>query len=192
MIRVAVLGDIGSGKSYVAKQFGFPVFNADFEVEKLYKKNKKCYNKLKKKLPKYISSFHIKKFEIIEAINDNSNNLKRIEKIIHPEVRLIMNNFIKKNKKKKLVVLDVPLLIENKLNKKKDILIFVEAKKKEILKRLKKRKKINLKIIKKFKKFHLPIEFKKKYADFVIKNNFKNKFIKKNVKIILKKILFNA
>ena len=50
MIRIAVLGDIGSGKSYVAKQFGYPVFNADAEVAKLYRKNRKCYYKLKKTL----------------------------------------------------------------------------------------------------------------------------------------------
>ena len=43
MIRIAVLGAICSGKSYVAKQFGYPVFNADFEEAKLYKKSKKCY-----------------------------------------------------------------------------------------------------------------------------------------------------
>ena len=56
MIRVGILGDIGSGKSYVANQFGYPVFNADQEVSKLYKKNKKIFFKLKKKLPKYINS----------------------------------------------------------------------------------------------------------------------------------------
>ena len=39
MIRIGILGDIGSGKSYVANQFGYPVFNADHEVSKLYKKN---------------------------------------------------------------------------------------------------------------------------------------------------------
>ena len=48
MIRIAVVGDIGSGKSYVAKQFGYPVFNADAAVMQLYKKNKKCFEKLKK------------------------------------------------------------------------------------------------------------------------------------------------
>ena len=42
MIRIAVVGEIGSGKSHVAKQFGYPVFNADYEVKKLYKKNRKC------------------------------------------------------------------------------------------------------------------------------------------------------
>ena len=48
MIRIVILGDIGSGKSNVAKQFGYPVFNADIEVVKIYKKNRNCYNKLKK------------------------------------------------------------------------------------------------------------------------------------------------
>ena len=66
MIRIAVLGDIGSGKSYVAKQFGYPVFNADVEIAKLYKKNRKCYNKLKKIFPEYIVSFPAKKTELIK------------------------------------------------------------------------------------------------------------------------------
>jgi len=139
MIRVAVVGDIGSGKSYVAKQFGYPVFNADTAVIQLYKKNRKCFEKLKKILPKYIISFPINKKEISKAIIDNKNNLKKIVKIIHPEVRASMNNFLSKNKSKKIVVLDIPLLIENKINKKKDVLVFVDAKKKEIKKRLKKR-----------------------------------------------------
>tara|TARA_B100000686_G_scaffold56446_1_gene60751 strand:+ start:100 stop:669 length:570 start_codon:yes stop_codon:yes gene_type:complete len=185
MIRIAVLGDIGSGKSYVAKQFGYPVFNADKEVAQLYKKSRKCYRKLKKALPNYITSSPVKKVELSKAIADNRLNLKKIVKIIHPEVRSRMSNFFKKNKSKKFVILDIPLLIESKLNKKDDILIFVDAKKKEINKRLKKRRNKNLKILKKFKKLQLPVEFKKKQSDFIIKNNFRNNFTKKNVKRVL-------
>jgi len=189
MIRIAVIGDIGSGKSFVAKQFGYPVFNADYEVSKLYKKNKKCFKKLKKILPKYIISFPVKKTEIVKAISNEKNNLKKIIKIIHPEVRLKLNKFIKKNKKKKIIVLDIPLLIENKINKKKDILVFVDANQKEINKRLMNRLNINIEIIKKFRKLQLPVEFKKKKSDFVIKNNFKINYVKKNVKKVLEKIL---
>ena len=192
MIRIAVLGDIGSGKSYAAKQFGYPVFNADAEVARLYKKSRKCYNKLKKVLPAYIVSFPIKKNEISKAIIASRHNLKKIVKIIHPEVRSSMNIFIRKNKNKKFVILDIPLLMENKINKKSDILIFVDAKKKEINKRLKKRSNINLEIVKKFKRLQLPLEFKKKQSNFIIKNNFRNNLIKKNVKKMLKKILLNA
>ena len=192
MIRIAVLGDIGSGKSHVAKQFGYPVFNADAEVSKLYRKSRKCYNKLKKVLPNYITSFPVQKIELSKAIMSNRQNLKKIVKVVHPEVRNRMNNFIKKNRNKKFVILDIPLLIENKLNKKDDILIFVDAKKKEINKRLKKRSNFNLKVVKKFKKLQFSVEIKKKQADYIIKNNFKNSYVKKNVRKVLEKILFNA
>ena len=192
MIRIAVLGDIGSGKSYVAKKFGYPVFNADVEVAKLYNKNKKYYNRLKKVLPKYIISFPIKKNEIIKAIMAGQHNLKKIVKIIHPAVRSSMNNFIKKNKKRKLIILDIPLLIENKINRKKDILVFVDTKKTIINKRLKKRRNFNSKIIGKLRRLQLPVEIKKKKSNYIIKNNFKNNSIKKDVKRIIKKILSNA
>ena len=192
MIRIAVLGDIGSGKSYVAKQFGYPVFNADAEVTKLYRKSRECYNKLKKALPGYIVSFPIKKIEISKAIIAGQHNLKKIIKIVHPEVRSNMNDFIKKNKNKKLVILDIPLLIENKINKKNDILIFVNAKKKEINKRLKKRPNVNIKVLEKLKKIQLPVELKKKQSHFMIKNNFRNNSIKKNVKKVMRKILLNV
>ena len=189
MIKIGILGDIGSGKSYVAKQFGCPVFDADAEVTKIYKKNKNCFNKLKNKLPKYIYSFPIKKKEIGKAIIENQNNLKKIIKIVHPIVRTNMNKFIKKNNKKKMVVLDIPLLLENKINKKNYILVFVDSKKKEIKKRLKKRSNYNEKIFNKLKKIQLPLEIKKRKSKFLIKNNFKSFYIKKNVKILKSKIL---
>ena len=189
MIKIGILGDIGSGKSYVAKQFGCPVFDADAEVTKIYKKNKNCFNKLKNKLPKYIYSFPIKKKEIGKAIIENKNNLKKIIKIVHPIVRTNMNKFIKKNKKKKMVVLDIPLLLENKINKKNYILIFVDSNKKEIQKRLKKRANYNLVILNKLKKIQLPLEIKKKKSKFLIKNNFKSSSVRKNVKLLKSKIL---
>ena len=192
MIRIAVLGDIGSGKSYVAKLFRYPVFNADFEVSKLYKRNRKCYKKLKKILPNYIKSFPIKKKNLTKAVINNQKNLKKIIKIIHPEIRMSLVKFIKKNKNKKLIVLDIPLLIENKINKKNDILIFVDAKKKDINKKLKQKYKGNLKIVNKLKKFQLSVERKKNKSDFVIKNNFKHNSVKKSVKRVLNKILLNA
>ena len=74
MIRIGILGDIGSGKSFVAKSFGYPVFNADKEVIKVYKNNRKIYNKLKKVLPNYIYSFPIDKKEISKAILAKKKN----------------------------------------------------------------------------------------------------------------------
>ncbi len=189
MKRVGILGDIGSGKSYVAKCFGYPVFNADKEVAKIYDKEKKIFFKLKKILPKYIISFPIKKSEIMNAILGNKNNLEKVIKIIHIEVRKKMYLFLKKNKNKKIVILDIPLLLENKINKKDDVLIFVDANKINIMKRLKKRKNFNLKLLNKFRKAQLPLDYKKHLSQFVVKNNFTKNSVKKDINFILNKIL---
>jgi len=189
MIKIGILGDIGSGKSYVAKNFGYPVFNADEEVGKLYKKDRKIFNKLKKTLPKYIYLFPINKNEISNAILANRSNLKRIVKIVHLEIKKKMKIFLNKNKNKKVIILDIPLLLENKINRKNDILVFVQSKKLDILKRIKKRKNLNLKLLNKFKNIQLPLNYKKKKAQFVIKNDFKNKSVKISIKKILKEIL---
>ena len=185
MIKIGILGDIGSGKSYVAKNFGYPVFNADIEVGKLYKKDRKIFNKLKKALPKYIYSFPLNKNEISNAILTNKPNLKKIVKIVHLEVRKKMNIFLKKYRNKKIVILDIPLLLENKINKKNDILVFVKSKKSDILKRLKKREGFNQKLLNKFKNIQLPLDYKKKKAQFVVKNDFTKKSVNKTIKKIL-------
>ena len=189
MIRIGILGDIGSGKSFVAKSFGYPVFNADSEVGKLYKKNRKIFIKLNKSLPKHITRFPINKQEVTKTILANKNNLRKIIRIIHPEIRKKMNIFLKKNKKRKLIILDIPLLLENKINKKKDILIFIQSNKSKTLKRLKKRQNFNLKIMNRFRKIQLPLDYKRKKSNFIIKNNFTNKLIKNQIRYILKKYI---
>ena len=189
MIRIGILGNIGSGKSYIANSFGYPVFNADYEVSKLYKKNIKIFKRLNKELPKYISKFPIDKKEISYAILSNKNNLKKIIKIIHKEIRKKMNIFLKKNKNKKIVILDIPLLIENKLFNKKDLLVFVDSKKKDIDKRIKKRPKFNSKLFRIFKKIQFSPSYKKKKSHFIIKNTFTKKPVKNEIKKIINKIL---
>tara|TARA_A100001015_G_scaffold316848_1_gene432208 strand:+ start:1046 stop:1633 length:588 start_codon:yes stop_codon:yes gene_type:complete len=189
LIKIGVLGDIGSGKSFVAKQFGYPVFNADKEVSDIYKNDKSCYKKIKKKFPKFIKSKFLKKNELGSVIKANKKNLKKISDIVHPIVRKRMYFFFKKNKLKKMVLLDIPLLVENKLFDKNFYLVFVQSNKNEINKRLKKRPFYNKSIIDSLRKSQKSLLYKKKISNFVIKNNFKLQTVKKNIKIIKKKIL---
>ena len=191
MIRVGILGEIGSGKSYVSNKFGYPVFNADFEVSKLYKKDKKTFYKLNKELPKYISSFPIDKNEISNAILSSNSNFRKILKIVHKEIKKKLYSFLKKNKNKnkKIVILDIPLILENKISNKKDVLVFVDSPKKEIRKRLKKRPNYNNKLLKKFKKIQFTPVYKKRKAQFIIKNKFTKKSAKKGIRNILNQIL---
>ena len=189
MIRIALVGGIGSGKTFISRLFGYPVFNADETVEKIYSKNKKIFSKLKKKLPDFFIKWPIQKKDLIKAIIKNESNIKKISEIIHPEVRKELRKFLRKNIKKKAVVLDIPLFLENKLYLKKDIIVFIQASNKEVLKKLKKRKNFNKLILQKLKKLQFPLYTKKKKSHYVINNNFKEDLARKNVRDILNKIL---
>ena len=190
MIKIAILGDIGAGKTFVSKLFSFPVFNADKEVKKIYKSNKKCFNKLKKKFPNKQITYPINKKVLVDIIIEKKQNLKIINEIVHPIVRGKMKSFLKKNKNKKAIVLDIPLYLENKLNKKRDYLVFVKAKTRDINKKISRRKTSN-KLLKLLKRFQMSNKIKKKKADFIIYNNFKELNVKRNVRIIKSKILKN-
>ena len=100
MIRISLVGDIGSGKTYVSKLFGAPCFFADTEVKKLYRNNRKCFIRLKKKFPQFIKTFPIKKIELSKTVKNKFSNLKSIGFIVHPFIRKKLNSFLKKNKKK--------------------------------------------------------------------------------------------
>ena len=189
MIRIGVIGDIGSGKSFIAKLFKKPVFNADEEVKLIYRNNRVCFNNLKKKIPQFIKSFPIRKNEIVEAISNDKRNLIKISSVVHPFVRKKMKIFLKKNRKENMVILDVPLLIENKLNKKKDILIFIKSNQSNILKRLKKRTNFNKKVLKSLKKNQSSVLEKKKLSNYVVDNNYSPNIMKKKINKLKNKIL---
>ena len=189
MIRIAVVGKIGSGKSFVAKSFELPLFDADKEVALIYKKNNFFFKKLNKKIPKFIKSFPIDKKEVLNCILANNKNLKIITKIIHPIVRKKMSIFLKRNRKKQAIILDIPLYLENGINKKNDVIIYVDANQKHINKRLKKRSYFNKKLLTKFKKIQLKSNLKKKKSSYIIKNNFNPVKIKRKINELKIKIL---
>ncbi len=189
MIRIALTGGIGSGKTFISKLFGYPVFNADEVVTKIYAKNKNVYLKLKKNLPKSCFSFPIKRRELINAILKKENNIKTISSIVHPEVRKYLKIFLKRNQKKKVVILDIPLYLENKLNKKKDIIIFIHLERKKALKIIKQRKNFNQLIFKKLENLQFPLKKKIINAHYVIKNDLDKNSTRKKVKDTLRRIL---
>ena len=189
MIRVCVLGSIASGKSFISKLFNCPIFNADKEVSDIYKKDKSCFRKLNKKFPDYVKSFPIRKIELVNAISSNNKSLKFISSIVHPIVRKRMRKFLKEKKNSKMIVLDIPLLLENKLNKKNDVLVFINTQKKKILDRVKKRKYYDNNILKFLKQNQSNLLKKRKLANYIIDNNFPPNIMKKKVNLLKKKIL---
>jgi len=190
MIIVSIVGDIGSGKTYVSRLFKIPRFSADIEVKKLYKNNKNCFNALKKKFPKFISTFPIKKKELSNLIKNNLSHLKKIGLIVHPYIRKKLKVFLKKNKNKKMVVLDIPLYLENKMNKKKDIIVFLKTKKKDVEKNLRKRKNYNKKLLNILRESQFSLIKKKIKSNYVLINDYNSAIMKKKVNI-LKFIILN-
>ena len=189
MIRVCLMGTIGSGKSFISKLFNCPVFNADKEVNNIYKNNKDCFIKLKKKIPKFIKSFPIRKSELKNAISADSKNLKLISLIVHPIVRSNLRNFLQKKKNSKMIVLDIPLLVENKLYVKGDVLIFIKASKSKVIDRIKKRRNYDKKIINKLISNQTALIKKMKLANYIVDNNFSPNIMKKKIKKLRKRIL---
>ena len=189
MIKVSLVGDIGSGKTFVSKLFKAPCFFADIEVKRLYRSNRQCFTKLKKKFPQFIKTFPVKKNELSNTIRDKFSNLKSIGFIVHPFIRKKLNKFLKKNSKKKIVVLDIPLYLENKMYKKNDIIIFLKTKKKDVDKKLKKRKNFNQKLINILRKSQFTLKQKKNKSNYVLVNNYNSAIMKRKVRILKAKIL---
>ena len=189
MIKINLVGDIGSGKTFVSKLFRAPCFFADVEVKRLYRSNRQCFIKLKKKFPQLIKTFPIKKNELSNTIKNKSSNLKSIGFIVHPFIRKKLNIFLKKNRGKKIVVLDIPLYLENKMYKRDDIIIFLKTKKKDVDLKLKKRKNFNQKLLNILRKSQLTLKQKKNKSNYVLVNNYNSAIMQRKVKTLKTKIL---
>ncbi len=193
MVRVGILGSVGSGKSFVAnifKDLGFNIFSADNEVANIYKNNNIVNKKISKFFKLKLYKGKINKQELRDSLKKNPNKFRFLNKIIHPIVRKKLVLFLSRFKKKKLVVLDVPLLVENKMLNFVDILILVKTRSRSFLSRIKKRKNLDKQFLNILKKQQANEKIKENYADFIIYNSSKNK-VKLQVKNIIGKILLN-
>jgi len=191
MIKIGITGSLASGKSTVARLISrnkYPIFNADNVVKTLYKK--RIFTKRIQK------KFHFKntrnlKNKIKNLIKKDKKILKKLEVILHPLVRQEMRIFIKRKKNKKISIFEIPLLIESKLTRYFDFVVFVGAKKNIRLRRYV-AKGGNKKIFTILEKRQKKPSKKIKISDHVIYNNKSIKSLKKNIKKVLKEILLNA
>jgi len=135
MIKIGITGSVASGKTTASKIISSrrgPLFSADKVVKKLYTQNnfkkliaRKLNFKLDKNFKKKLKNKILQKKEI----------LKKLEKIIHPLVRREMFIFLRKNKDERFLFFEIPLLIESKLKKYFDVVIFIKSKNNSRLKR---------------------------------------------------------
>jgi dephospho-CoA kinase len=193
MVRVGILGSVGSGKTFIAnifKEHSFNIFSADNEVANIYKNNKSVNKKIAKFFKLKLYKGKISKQDLRDSLKRNPKKFKFLNKIVHPIVRKRLALFLSRSKKKKLVVLDIPLLVENKMLNFVDILVLVKTRSNSFLSRIKKRKNLDKQFLNILKKQQASEKIKETYADFIIYNSSKNK-VKLQVKNIIDKILLN-
>ena len=193
MVRVGILGSVGSGKTFIAnifKELSFNIFSADNEVANIYKNNKIVNKKIAKFFKLKLYKGKINKQDLRDSLKKNPKKFKFLNKTIHPIVRKRLAIFLSRFKKNKLVVLDIPLLVENKMLNFVDILVLVKTRSNSFLSRIKKRKNLDKQFLNILKKQQTSEKIKESYADFIIYNSSKNK-VKLQVKNIIDKILLN-
>ena len=185
MKRIGITGSLASGKSSAGKILGKkgPVFSADNVVKKLY--SQKRFKKYLSKKLKIANSTNLKSLIKKKILKDKSFFIK-LEKIIHPLVRNEMTNFIKKHKNKKFTFFEIPLLVESRLMKKFDLILFIKAKRSLRMKRFK-QKGGSEKLFKILDKKQLKDVKKIKFCDYVIVNEKNLDILKKNLLDILER-----
>ena len=175
---IAITGGIGSGKSTFCsklKEKGFKIHSSDEQVAKIYKNPEKKFVTYLRTigLSKSISKKNIDKKIISKIIFENKQIRKKLELYIFKIVRKKRSDFIKqeKQKKTKLIFIDIPLLFENNLEKQFNKVISIIASKQVRLKRLKKTRKMTENQFKNIIRSQTSDVIRKKKSDYVIYNN---------------------
>ena len=182
-MMIGITGGFGSGKttvSHIFKKYGFEVINVDKLYHNIYRKNNSLKNKIKKEFGT------LNRDQIKKVVFNNSKKLKKLNKITHPVIIKEIEKLIKNNKNK-IIIVDVPLLFEAKIQNIFDKIVVVKCDKKTQIKRLLKKKKYSKKEIENIIKSQMPLNKKIEYADFVVDNSKMIKETDKQVRDIIGK-----
>ena len=186
MIKIGITGSLASGKTIASKILSScrgPLFSADKAVEELYKN--KHFKFLVSRRFRIKNNSQIKK-SLKKLILKNKVNIKKLERIIHPLVRKKMKKFTSQNRNKKLLFYEIPLLIESKLMKHFNVIIFIKAKKQLRLKRFKS-KSGDKNLFNILNNKQMNDKKKIKFCDHIVVNEKNLNILKKNLLVIISK-----
>ena len=186
MIKIGITGSLASGKTTASKILSSsrgPLFSADKAVKDLYKN--KHFKSLVSRKFRIKNNSQLKK-SLKKIVLKNKVNIKKLEKIIHPLVRKKMKSFTLKNKNKKYLFYEIPLLVESKLMKHFNVVVFIKAKKQLRLKRFQS-KSGDKKLFNLLNNKQMNDERKIKFCDHVVVNEKNLNILKKNLLAIISK-----
>ena len=194
MKKIAITGNIGSGKTTISNillQEGYEVFQCDKEISKLYlrsdlkKEIKIAFNNKVENL--FFKNGKINKKSLSDYVFSSPASLRRLEKIVYSYLEITKTKFLKKNKKKRFIFFDIPLLFEKKQEDDYNYIIYLVLNKENQKKRVLKRKNMDEFKLKKILKNQEDLSKSKKISLLLDTNN-KRAVVKKNLLSFLKEI----
>jgi len=193
---VGLTGSIAMGKSTTTEMFeklGYPVFDADKEVHKLYSNGGKAALEISLLFPDVIKKGAVDRTALAAKIAKNPKMLPQIEKIVHPMVEAAEKHFIAKQRKAgaELIIMDIPLLFEADRSKDVDVIVVVSASKKRQRQRALQRPDMTPEKLDLILSRQLPDEEKRARADFVIDTDRSFEDTLEQVKKLVKKLTFS-
>ena len=190
MILVGLTGIIGSGKTFALiffKSRRTTIFSADEEVKKILEK-KSIKEKIYKLFPESFSKKKLNKNILASIVFGDRKKLRKLEKIIHPLVKKKKKTFLNRNRNKKVIIMEIPIIFEQKNEKNYNYIILMNINRKIQRQRVMKRKNMTPKLLKKILSNQISYK-KKKNVDFVVNNNGSKEKTRQILKKVLNKII---
>ena len=195
MKKIAITGQIGTGKSVLLNQFkilGYKTYSSDQMVKDLYAKDKYIISEIQKLDPSLILNKNIRFDKLSNKAFEESSFLLKLERIIHPRLhhirsRIIKTNQINRNMNRNFIVFEVPLLFEKKLQKYFDLVILLKCQNYLQIKRVLKRENMNREKFENINKKFILERKKIKLSDYVINSGIGRNYTITKIKEIIKK-----
>ncbi len=171
MIKIGLTGSIGMGKSAVSKmfrRFGVPVFDADAEVHKLQGPGGALVARIEDRFPGTTGPKGVDRQKLGAAVLGKPEELRALERIVHPAVYHVRQHFLLQNRSRPMVVLDIPLLFEKGGAKQVDVTVVVSAPAFLQTRRVLRRPGMTAAKLKHIRNLQVPDHVKRQRADFVI------------------------
>jgi dephospho-CoA kinase len=164
-------GSIGMGKSAVAamlRREGIPVFDADAEVHRLQGPGGVLLGAIEERFPGTTGPAGVDRQKLGAAVFGHTEALKALEHIVHPAVARARRDFLRRNRSRPMVVLDIPLLFEKGRPPRMDGVIVVSAPAWKQRKRVLARPGMTAGKFSRIKKLQVPDAEKRQLADYIV------------------------
>lgn len=190
---LGLTGGIGTGKSTVANMLkgkGIPVVDTDL-ISREVIEYPEIIEKIKLEISNEVFDFNNKldRKKMSEIVFENQEKLKKLNKIMHPEILKKMWDEVEELKKNhKIIVVDVPLLFEINMEKEVDKILLIYASKEIQLKRIMERDGRTREEAVKIISSQMPLYKKREKSDYIIQNNDSLEKLEKNLDKIVQKL----